>query len=216
MRLGIFGGTFNPIHLGHLLLAETARETLRLDRVVFVPTRQPPHKRAKDLLPGDARMKLIALAIKDHPAFVASDIELQRPGPSYSIETVKILKGQLPQAKLFLIVGEDMLAVRWVAWEELKRLCTIVVARRPAPPPVYSPKANQRGVEGHRPFGPKTGGGVKRLPMPLVEISSSDVRARLLAGRSIRYLVPTAVERYIQQHQLYPVVRPSVDTARGT
>jgi len=103
MRIGVFGGTFNPIHLGHLLLAETARETLALDRVVFIPTHQPPHKRARDLLPGPVRMKLVELAIRDHPAFVTSDIELERRGPSYSIETVKILHTQLPQAKLFLL-----------------------------------------------------------------------------------------------------------------
>ena len=185
MRLGILGGTFNPIHLGHLLLAETAREALTLDRIVFVPTRQPPHKRAKDLLPGDVRLKLIELAIQGQPAFVASDIELQRTGLSYSIETVKILRGQLPHAKLFLIIGEDMLAVRWVAWDELKRLCTIVAARRPGAPALRR----------------KTG--VKWLAMPLVDISSTDIRARLRAGRSIRYLVPTSVERYVQQHQCY-------------
>ena len=185
MRLGIFGGTFNPIHFGHLVLAETARETLQLDRIVFVPTRQPPHKSAKDLLPGEARLQLIELAVKDQPAFVASDIELQRAGPSYSIETVKILHEQLPQAKLFLLIGEDMLAVRWVAWEELKRLCTIVAARRPGSKPV------RREV------------GVKWLDMVPIGIASSEIRARLRAGRSIRYLVPPSVERYLQQHQLY-------------
>ena len=184
MRLGIFGGSFNPIHLGHLLLAETAREALRLDRVVFVPTRQPPHKRATDLLPGEVRMELIRLAIRDQAAFVVSDIELQRPGPSYSIETVKILHRQLPQAKLFLLMGEDMLAVRWVAWDALKRLCTVVVAHRPGSTP-------------------RRASGIKRLTMPQLEIASLEIRARLKAGRSIRYLVPAAVERYIQQHQLY-------------
>ncbi len=185
IRLGIFGGTFNPIHLGHLLFAETARETLALDRLLFIPTRQPPHKRAKGLLPGQVRMELIQLAIRDQPAFVASDIELQREGPSYSIDTVRILHQQLPQAKLFLLVGEDMLGVRWLAWEELKRRCTIVVAHRP----------------GHKP--PKQAAGLKWLAMPQVEISSSDIRARIKAGRSIRYLLPTAVERYIHHHQLY-------------
>ena len=119
MRIGIFGGTFNPIHLGHLLLAETARETIALDRVVFIPTYQPPHKRAKGLLPGETRLELIRCAIKDHPAFVASEIELERRATSYTIDTVKSLHAQLPQAKLFLLIGADMLAVRWFAWEEL-------------------------------------------------------------------------------------------------
>jgi nicotinate-nucleotide adenylyltransferase len=184
MRIGVFGGTFNPIHLGHLLLAETAREALTLDRVVFIPTSQPPHKRATGLLPGGTRLELIRCAIKDHPAFVASEIELERRGTSYTIDTVKSLHAQLPQAKLFLLIGADMLAVRWFAWRELTRLCTIAVAGRP-------------GTK------PRRASGVKWLEMPLVEIASSDIRARLKAGRSIRYLVPPSVERYIREHRLY-------------
>lgn len=185
VRLGIFGGTFNPIHLGHLLLAETARETLTLDRVVFIPSKQPPHKRAVQLLPESERLKLVELAIQRHPAFVASDIEFQREGLSYSIDTVTMLHRQLPQAKLFLLVGEDMLAVKWFQWKEIKRLCTIVVARRPGS------KAVRRET------------GVTWLKMPQVEISSSDIRRRLASGRSIRYLVPSAVQRHIEQHHLY-------------
>lgn len=185
MRLGIFGGTFNPIHLGHLLLAETAREALALDRVVFIPAHQPPHKRAEQLLPGQARLTMVQLALQHHPNFVASDVELQRSGPSYSIDTVRILHEQLPQAKLFLLVGEDMLAVRWAQWSEVKRLCTVAVAHRPG-----SKKARREA-------------GLKWLSMPLLEISSSDIRARVKAGRSIRYLVPHAVERYIAEHRLY-------------
>ena len=185
MRIGIFGGTFNPIHLGHLLLAETAREALALDRVLFIPSRQPPHKRVRGLLPGPVRLALIELAIRDHPAFVASDIELQRPGPSYSVETVRLLRRRLPAAKLFLLIGEDMLAVRWLAWDELKRLCTIVSARRPGAP---------------RPAPTR---GITWLAMPQVDIASTDIRRRLASGRSIRYLVPPPVERYLLRHQLY-------------
>ena len=185
VRIGIFGGTFNPIHLGHLLLAEAAREALKLDRVLFIPTRQPPHKRVRDLPAGSDRLAVVQAAIQGHPAFVASDIELQRTGPSYSIDTVRVLRQQLPTAKLFLLVGEDMLGVRWLAWDELKRLCTIVAARRP-----HAASSSRRR-------------GMTWLPMPQVDIASSDIRARLKAGRSIRYLVPPAVERYIRQHRLY-------------
>ncbi|MBI3330759.1 MAG: nicotinate (nicotinamide) nucleotide adenylyltransferase [Candidatus Omnitrophica bacterium] len=184
-RIGIFGGTFNPIHLGHLLLAETAREALALDRVLFIPAHQPPHKRVRGLLPGPVRLKLIELATRDHPAFVASDIELARPGPSYSIETVRLLRQRLPDAKLFLLVGEDMLAARWLAWDELRRRCTIVAARRPGAPRPASVR------------------GVTWLAMPQVGIASTDIRRRLAAGCSIRYLVPPAVERHILQHRLY-------------
>lgn len=181
MRLGVFGGTFNPIHHGHLLLAETARERLRLDRVLFIPTRQPPHKRASGLLPGPDRMALIETAIRDQPAFVASDIELQRSGVSYSLETVTALHRQLPMAKLFLLVGQDMLGVAWRGWTDLKQMCTVVAAKRPGAAAGSKPK------------------GITWLPMPLVEISSSDIRARVAAGRSIRYLVPPAVERMIRE-----------------
>ena len=185
MRFGILGGTFNPIHWGHLLLAETARDVLALDRVLFIPARQPPHKSAKGLLPGPVRYEMVQLAVRDHPAFVASDIELQRDDVSYSLETVQILSKQLPSAKLFLLIGQDMLSVRWKGWEELKSLCTLAVAHRPGA------------------AAPRRGKGLRWLSMPQVEIASSDIRARLKAGRSIRYLVPPAVERYIRQHNLY-------------
>ena len=192
MRIGVFGGTFNPIHYGHLLLAETAREALQLDRVVFIPTHIPPHKSSKRLAPGPVRLELVQLAIRDHSAFVASDIELERRGPSYSIETVKALHQQLPQAKLFLLIGEDMLSVTWFAWEEIKRLCTVVVAHRPG----------SRVV--------KRRAGLTWLAMPQVEISSTEIRKRVAAGRSIRYLVPPAVERCLLQRGVY---RRGVDTS---
>jgi nicotinate-nucleotide adenylyltransferase len=185
MKLGIFGGTFNPIHTGHLLLAETARETLALDRVLFVPANLPPHKRSADLLDGAVRFKLVQLAIRDHPAFAASDIELRRPGPSYSIETVRALRRRFPSARLFLIIGQDLLTFRWVGWEDLKRLCTVVVARRP----------ESRAGHGQS--------GLRWLTMPLLDIASSDIRARIRGGRSIRYLVPAPVERHIKAHRLY-------------
>ena len=188
MRIGVFGGTFNPVHLGHLLLAETARDALQLDRVLFIPTRRPPHKRLPGLLDGTVRLRMVRLAIKDHPAFAASDLELQRSGPSYSIDTVTALRCALPDAKLFLLIGQDMLAVRWAAWNELKRLCTVAAVRRPG-----SRRARMEQ-------------GIRWLDMPPIDIASSDIRARVAAGRSIRYLVPAAVERYIRLHRLYRAV----------
>ena len=192
MRVGIFGGTFNPIHWGHLVLAETARDALTLERVLFIPARQPPHKHAAALLPGRVRLAMIRLAIRDHPAFVASEIELERPGVSYAIDTVKIIRGQLPDATLFLLIGQDMLAVRWVGWTQLKRLCTVVVARRPSRPRA---RPHTKGVG--------VGTRLRWLEMPRIDIASSEIRARLRGGQSIRYLVPRPVERYIRQHHLY-------------
>ncbi len=185
MRIGVFGGTFNPIHTGHLILAEAAREQLRLDRVLFIPTHQPPHKHVHDLLPGSVRLKLIRLAIKDHPAFAVSNLELRRGGVSYTVETIRELRQRFSTAQWFLLMGQDMLRARWFAWSELKRLCTIVVAARSNTP------TSRREA------------GLVRLTMPQIEIASSDIRLRLCDGRSIRYLVPPAVERYLRRHHLY-------------
>ena len=195
MKIGLFGGTFNPIHTGHLILAETARETFGLDRVLFIPANLPPHKVTRDLAPGLLRLKLIQLAIRDHAAFAASDIELHRSGVSYTIETVRALRKQLPDATLFLIIGEDMLAVRWLAWDALKRACTIVVAHRSGKPARRSLGVGGKAIRRET--------GLKWLEMPRLDISSSDVRSRIGSGRSIRYLTPAAVERYIRQHRLY-------------
>jgi len=212
MRLGIFGGTFNPIHYGHLLLAETAREQLGLDRVVFIPANLPPHKRAAGLASSEARLELVRLAIREQPAFVASDIELERQAVSYTLETIKILRSQLPEAKLYLLIGQDMLSVRWMGWDEIKRLSTVVVARRPgarATRPFDAahgglPRglAQGRGERAKR-VEPRREKGLRWLTMPQVEIASSDIRKRIKAGRSIRYLVPPAVERSIRDRRLY-------------
>jgi nicotinate-nucleotide adenylyltransferase len=185
MNVGIFGGSFNPIHLGHLLLAETARDQLGLDRVLFIPAHMPPHKASADLLPALTRLEMVKLAIREHHGFVASDIELHRSGPSYTIDTVKLLRAQAPDAELYLIVGADMLGVEWKGWSELKRLCTIVAARRPGARAAKADKA------------------IAWIEMPQIGISSSDIRSRRHAGRSIRYLVPGAVERFIRARHLY-------------
>lgn len=185
MKLGVFGGTFNPIHWGHLVLAETARETLGLDRVLFVPAQQPPHKRGATLAPGPQRLAMVRLAIRDHPAFAASEIELERDGVSYTLDTVQTIHDRLPEAALFLLIGQDMLRVPWKGWQALKRLCTIVVA----------PRAGTRPA--------RRQAKVRWLEMPRIDVASSEIRARAAAGRSIRYLVPPPVERYVRQHHLY-------------
>jgi nicotinate-nucleotide adenylyltransferase len=184
LRVGIFGGTFNPVHTGHLVLAESARDQLSLDRVIFIPAAHPPHKPVSGLVAGPSRLRMVRLAIRDHAGFAASDIELARTGPSYMLDTVKELRVSLPGARLFLLIGGDMLKVRWMGWAELKRLCAIAVVDRPG---VRVPA--QRGLT--------------RVQMPGIAISSSDIRERVAAGRSIRYLVPAPVERYIRQHHLY-------------
>ena len=185
MKLGILGGTFNPIHLGHLILAEQAREQFGLDEVWLIPTATPPHKSSKDLLPGTQRLALVRLAIRGHPFFRASDVELKLGGVSYTLRTVRLIRARYPAAKLFLIVGSDMLQVHWYGLSELSRLCTFVVAGRPG-------AATTRRL-------PR----MQRLVMPLVAISSSMIRARIRRGQSVRYLVPDAVAREIVRRRLF-------------
>jgi len=183
MRLGILGGTFNPIHLGHLLLAECARQQCRLDQVWFMPTASPPHKSSHRLLDGRRRLALIRLAIRGHPCFRASDLELRLGGVSYTIRTVQALHVLQPHAQLFFIIGSDMLKVRWYRFEALRRLCTFVVADRGST------------IQSRR--------GIRRIVMPQVDISSSMIRQRVRQGRSVRYLVPDAVLGSLVRHRLY-------------
>ena len=185
MRLGILGGTFNPIHLGHLLLAECAREQCRLDAVWFVPAADPPHKSSRGLLDGRRRLRLVRLAVRGHPAFHGSDLELRMGGVSYTIRTIRALNARYPKARLFFIIGADMLNVPWYRFDELRRRCTFVVAARAAGGPVR-----------RRP-------GIRRIVMPPVGISSSMIRDRIRRGRSIRYLVPEPVAQAIVRGRLY-------------
>jgi nicotinate-nucleotide adenylyltransferase len=190
MRLGILGGTFNPIHLGHLVLAESAREQAGLDQVWFIPTATPPHKSPKGLPDGRTRLRLVRLAIRGHPAFRASGLELRLGGVSYTLRTVQWLRQHHPKARLHLIVGADMLRVHWYGMDALSRLCTFLVAQRP----------DQAG----RPAGPLAAARRLRLiHMPQLDISSTMIRERVRRGRSIRYLVPEAAAREIARSGLY-------------
>lgn len=185
MRLGIIGGTFNPIHLGHLILAECAREQCRLDAVWFMPAAAPPHKSSRGLLDGRRRLRLIRLAVRGHPAFCGCDLELRMGGVSYTIRTVRALKARFPKTQLFFILGSDMLKVPWYRFKELQRLCTFVVADRAVGTPVR-----------RRP-------GMRRIAMPHIDIASSMIRERVRRGQSIRYLVPEPVAQAIARGRLY-------------
>jgi nicotinate-nucleotide adenylyltransferase len=197
MRLGIFGGTFDPIHLGHLRLAEEAREQIRLDRVLFVPNNVSPFKTGRTVTPGQVRLEMVQRAVADNPHFGASAVEVERAGPSYTIDTVRALRGEYgPDADLFLITGAD--AVRDLpAWREpdalLALLAGIATAARPG--------TDRQAVLGALPA--PWAARVTFIAMPALDISATDVRARAANGRSIRYLVPAPVAALIDAHGWY-------------
>jgi nicotinate-nucleotide adenylyltransferase len=190
VKLGLLGGMFDPIHLGHLRAAEIVRESLGLDEVVFVPAGVPPH-RGRPAAAGLDRYAMVALATSTQRAFLPSDVELAREGPSYTVETVAQLRARHPQAEVFLIVGSDNLPMiaEWREPERLLEMCTVAVVERPgsAPAPAGKvPPARLRRVEG------------TTLP-----IASRDLRERIRAGRSVRHLVPDGVADYIEKRGLY-------------
>lgn len=195
MRLALFGGTFDPIHNGHLRIAEEAREQLELDRVVFVPNRVSPFKTGRDVTPGALRVAMVRAAVADNPAFAVSTIELERLGVSYTVDTVAALRAEYPNAALFFLTGAD--AVRNLsAWREPERLlglAQIAVATRP-------------GVDENQITQALPARWLKQLRFiatPGLDISATDLRARIRDGRSIRYLVPPAVENFIGERRLY-------------
>jgi nicotinate-nucleotide adenylyltransferase len=203
MKLGIFGGSFDPIHYGHLLLAECAREQLALDQVWFVPAAIAPHKqnRTTETTPRQ-RIEMLELAIAGNEAFRISTIEIDRGGVSYTVDTLQAIKDQQPDAELFLLMGADSLR-DLLTWREPARICELawpVVSRRAdAPEPDYRQLAHLMSpdrlaaMEG------------MRLEMPIVQLSSTDLRARAAAGKSLRYRTPRAVEQYIKAQKLYSV-----------
>jgi nicotinate-nucleotide adenylyltransferase len=203
-RVGILGGTFDPIHFGHLIIADEVREALQLDRVLFIPAAMPPHKLAEHLTPAVDRAAMVQLAIADNPGFSMSPIELERSGPSYTVDTLSDLAGEAARQgvdrEFHFILSLETLA--WFkSWHEPARLLKLarlaVVARPGAPMPVG------RHLGALLPGGAASMGRVECIETMLIAHSASDVRARVASGRSIRYLVPPAVEAYIRDHRLY-------------
>jgi nicotinate-nucleotide adenylyltransferase len=198
-RIGLFGGTFDPPHFGHLVLAEWARVRLRLDRVVFVPAGTPPHKRGRRLTDAALRLALTRLAVRGNPAFTVSGFEARRAGPSFTVDTLRHFHARQPGARFYLLMGADSLAdfPSWHEPVEIARLATLIVAARPAQP---APGVRARS---HPLVQARARGRVVLLDNPLVAISSSVLRARARAGRSLRYLVPDAVAAYVARHGMY-------------
>jgi nicotinate-nucleotide adenylyltransferase len=192
-RIGLFGGTFDPPHVGHLVLAECARDRLGLDEVRFIPAGQPPHKRSHPVSPRARRVAMVRLAVRGNPAFVVSTIEARRSGPSFTVETLRRVASETPRARLYLLLGADSLDEfpTWREPEAILSLATLAVAGRPG----GSPRRPKRALRGR--------GRVAWLDNAEIDVSSSRVRARVRAGHSVRYLVPDAVAAYIARHRLY-------------
>jgi len=190
-RLGVFGGSFNPIHLGHMLAADDVRRQLRLDRVLIVPACRPPHKRGP-LAPYRHRLEMTRLAIAGEPGFELCPVEEGRPGPSYTVDTLGELHTLYPRANLYLIVGADQYreVSSWHQPELLTRLGRVVVMSRPGTGrPALFPAHDRNRV-------------LFRSIIP-VAISAAAVRARLAKGRSVRYMLPVRVTEYVKRHRLY-------------
>lgn len=188
LRLGLFGGSFDPPHLGHLVVAQDVMEALGLDRLLFVPARNPPHKQDRSLAPAPLRLEMIRALVAEDDRFGVSEVELGRSGPSFTADTLRHYRELNPQAELFFIMGADQ-ALTLESWHQprvVEELATLVVMARQGkdPPP----------------------GDFVWAPVTRVDISSSAIRARVREGRPIRYLVPEAVREIIQSNRLYRAV----------
>lgn len=195
-RIGVYGGTFDPVHLGHLILASELRHALSLDRVLFVPAGRPPHKTGQAIGDDRHRLAMLRLALVDDPAFALSTVDLDRAGTSYTADLLEILRSLLAPAKLYFLMGEDSLR-DLPTWNEPTRIVALAelgVATRPGVDADL--EAVLRAV-------PAARGRVHVVPMPPIGIASHDLRRRVRAGEPIRYLVPSAVEDYIAAHALY-------------
>lgn len=204
-RLGLMGGTFDPVHHGHLVTAEEARVQFNLERVLFVPNRFPPHKALNDVTDPEHRHRMTALAVAGNPRFAVSRIEIDRPGPSYTIDTISELRRDHGPRDLCYITGADaILQIVRGEWErsaELLTLCQFIAASRPGFP-IDVHDLRRYNVTG------RLLDNLHVIEIPALAISSTDIRARVSTGRPIRYLLPDAVADYIAAHGLYrPPVR---------
>jgi nicotinate-nucleotide adenylyltransferase len=212
MNIGLMGGTFNPIHLAHLRIAEEARESLGLQRVVFIPAADPPHKPLAGEVAFSQRCEMVRRAISDNPAFEMSDIEGQRPGKSYSIDTISFFHERFPGDRLFFIVGSDSFIEigLWHRYAEIFRACNLIVIERPGRPVADPWAALPMAVRAEFDYIPEThrlrhtsGQFVHFLKGCPLDISSTEIRQLVASERSITYLVPSTVEAYINTQRIY-------------
>jgi nicotinate-nucleotide adenylyltransferase len=196
VRVGILGGTFNPPHLGHLVCAQEAYRELDLSRVILIPASIPPHKPVEDEPGAEHRLRLCQLAVHDDDRFEVSDLELRRDGPSYTVDTLELLKAETPDTELFLILGGDI-AAGLPSWHRVKRVLEL------ATPAIAKRRGTARTAVAQALSDVPGGDRARFFQMPPVGVSSTMIRRRVAAGQPIRYLVPDRVVDYIQRHHLY-------------
>jgi nicotinate-nucleotide adenylyltransferase len=198
VNIGVLGGTFDPIHIGHLVVAEEARIKVGFTEVLFVPAGQPWRKLDRNITPADHRVEMVRRAIADNPHFKLCTLEVGRPGPSYTVDTLTMLRKQLgSEASLFFILGRDTLAELplWKEPEKLVQLCRLVVA----------PRLGSKDLKHLETAIPGLLDKVIQLDMPVIGISSAEIRQRITQGLTIRYLVPPEVEKYITEQKVYQI-----------
>ena len=195
MRIGVLGGTFDPVHVGHLILGEVARQEITLDRVIFVPTGQPWRKVGREITAGADRLQMLRLATAGNPAFQVSSVEIERPGPSYTEVTLAALQGENPGAELVFILGRDALTdfPHWHDPQRIAELAALAVAERDDTALGGEEEADLSRLHVR----------LCRLHMARVGITATAIRENVRDGRSIRYLVPDAVAGYIEERGLY-------------
>ncbi|MEW8978944.1 MAG: nicotinate-nucleotide adenylyltransferase [Symbiobacterium sp.] len=197
-RVAILGGTFDPIHLGHLAAAQGVVHLAGVERVIFLPNREPPHKAGQPVTPAIHRAAMVRLAIAGNPSFEFSDLELRREGPSYTVETVRALQAQHPDWEAAFIIGMDSLLeiTTWREYQTLLQMTDWLVVTRPG----YD---LDRGRQMLADLGPRLAARIRVLEIPGVAVSSTRLRQLAATGYPLRYLVPDAVVAYIEEHGLY-------------
>jgi nicotinate-nucleotide adenylyltransferase len=201
VNIGLFGGTFDPPHIGHLIAAQDAMQALQLDRLHFLPAAQPPHKHGRAITPAAIRLEMLQAAVRDEPRFEICMLELERAGPSYTVDTLRQLHARGTQDNLFLLVGADQARelVTWREPEEIARLASIVLLSRDGVETMAQP---QRLL-------------TRAIRVTRIDVSASQIRGRVARGQPIRFLVPTAVEAIIRARHLYLPEAPNGDAQAG-
>lgn len=192
------GGTFDPVHTGHLIIAENARISFDLDEIIFIPTGRPAHKVENGIADNQHRYEMVLLAINSNPHFSISPMEMEREGFTYTIDTIKYLRSKNPDTEYYFIMGLDSLYNfhKWKDYQELLSLCKFIVAKRP----IQDNNKIEEKIRQLHDIYPKV---IEVLESPIMDISSTDIRERISLNKSIKYLVPESVEKYIEKHQLY-------------